>query len=941
MKKTRNLMFALAVTALALTLFLPGFSPFSKRAEAAWQDDFGDLAGVRAAAESRSNYYENLPSGKVDRYLYTKITVKFTEFINAGGFGGLNIKFFKGDDNNAKARFTEAWGGSGKITYIVIVRNGAADDIAPDQKIQLAVDTLYTFEILAKNGDVSIWISDESNTYSIIENKDIPGDNHDGEILFDESAGRIYAKEQKFLDESGLTPTTLGTTRAAVEGRMNYYGNLPSGEVDRYLYTKIAVKFTAWTAPGYENNGGAKITFFKSGGGSSASVQFYRHAHDSGDGNNKAVGFVDGALTYAPNQGIDLELNTLYTFEILAKKGEVNVWLNENLIFNNLNIAGGDHDFEIAYPDAAGRIYVKEQKFLNESGLTPTALDAARAAVASHADFYGNLPAGLAGQYLYTKVAVTFATFTSGYEDNGGVKIAFFKGSNNNAAAQFARYGWNGKTYIHITRGGSVGDIAPDQPISFELGDVCTIEILAKSGDASIWLNGVPVIKNADIKGDDHDCGIEFKDSTGNIVVSEQKFINEIYTVTYDPGADGAEGAASDIKVTGTPLTLRGVLFTRAGYTQTGWSTTDGQAKVYELEDSYTADAGTTLYPFWTIKTYTVSFDLNTSTYTNVISATGKPENQTINHGAKASQPGTAPTSANYLFDGWDKEAACANAWVFGTEIVTGPATIYAKWTIETFTVSFDLNTAAYTSVTGAAGKPSDQTIDHGAKASQPGTAPTSANYDFAGWYKETACVNAWVFGTDTVTEAATIYAKWTIKAFTVSLTAGEVYTLKAKTGSQSPVNYGGSFAFTFSLAAAYSKSAAVIKVNGEPVTLTDGEYTIANITANTTVTVENVTLNTYAVTFKADGETVATKSVAHGGTLTDIPSVPAKDGYDAAWDKTDFANVTGDITVNAVYTEIPVETKPGSDCGKASGAFSALIGLLGAALIIVKKRRA
>ena len=59
-------------------------------------------------------------------------------------------------------------------------------------------------------------------------------------------------------------------------------------------------------------------------------------------------------------------------------------------------------------------------------------------------------------------------------------------------------------------------------------------------------------------------------------------------------------------------------------------------------------------------------------------------------------------------------------------------------------------------------------------------------------------------------------------------------------------------------------------------------------------------------VTFIADGNTVATKEVSYGETLTDIPAVPAKVGYDKTapyWDVTDFSNITSDITANAVYT--------------------------------------
>lgn len=78
-----------------------------------------------------------------------------------------------------------------------------------------------------------------------------------------------------------------------------------------------------------------------------------------------------------------------------------------------------------------------------------------------------------------------------------------------------------------------------------------------------------------------------------------------------------------------------------------------------------------------------------------------------------------------------------------------------------------------------------------------------------------------------------------------------------------------------------------------------------SNITSDLTVNAI-YTKNVYTVTFKADGTVVATKTVEYGGALTDLPEIPAKEGYDQTaptWDVTDFSNITSDITVNAVYT--------------------------------------
>lgn len=55
-------------------------------------------------------------------------------------------------------------------------------------------------------------------------------------------------------------------------------------------------------------------------------------------------------------------------------------------------------------------------------------------------------------------------------------------------------------------------------------------------------------------------------------------------------------------------MTLPGALFTRTGYTQTGWRNADG-TKTYPLGGTYTENAGITLYPVWTPNRYTITFD--------------------------------------------------------------------------------------------------------------------------------------------------------------------------------------------------------------------------------------------------------------------------------------------------------------------------------------------
>ncbi len=60
----------------------------------------------------------------------------------------------------------------------------------------------------------------------------------------------------------------------------------------------------------------------------------------------------------------------------------------------------------------------------------------------------------------------------------------------------------------------------------------------------------------------------------------------------------------------------------------------------------------------------------------------------------------------------------------------------------------------------------------------------------------------------------------------------------------------------------------------------------------------------TYKVTFKQEGQEDKVFDVIEGEALTDVPTpVDDKAGYSVAWDVADFSNITGDVTVNAVYT--------------------------------------
>ena len=143
------------------------------------------------------------------------------------------------------------------------------------------------------------------------------------------------------------------------------------------------------------------------------------------------------------------------------------------------------------------------------------------------------------------------------------------------------------------------------------------------------------------------------------------------YTVTYNAGANGTGSIASGSKIQGVDFTLTSSTFTRTGYTQSGWSTSDGGAKVYNLGGTYTTDAAITLYPYWTANTYQVSFDAGDGSgaamanqnfsygETKALSANtyiGPEATVTYNYNGATGGIGVASATVNAWFDGWFDE---------------------------------------------------------------------------------------------------------------------------------------------------------------------------------------------------------------------------------------------------------------------------------------------
>ena len=205
------------------------------------------------------------------------------------------------------------------------------------------------------------------------------------------------------------------------------------------------------------------------------------------------------------------------------------------------------------------------------------------------------------------------------------------------------------------------------------------------------------------------------------------------YEVIYLPGTYGTGSAVTDMKPHNNILTLRGALFTRAGYTQVGWATVDGGEKVYGFEDIYTKNEALTLYPVWNTNKYTITFDTNGGSEIAPI---------TQDYGTEITAPAN-PTRKGYTFKGWDKEIP-----------ETMPAeniTVKAQWEINQYTITFDTNGGS---------EIASITQDYGTEITAPDN-PTRKGYTFKGWDKEIP---------ETMpAENMTVKARWEINQYTIT----------------------------------------------------------------------------------------------------------------------------------------------------------------------------
>ena len=236
---------------------------------------------------------------------------------------------------------------------------------------------------------------------------------------------------------------------------------------------------------------------------------------------------------------------------------------------------------------------------------------------------------------------------------------------------------------------------------------------------------------------------------TENITLTAKWNINK-YTVTFDSYGGTPVPPAQEVEYGLTATKPADP--TLKGYTFAFWYLGEDEQNATAYDFNTPVTENITLTAKWNINKYTVTFDS--------YGGTPVPPAQEVEYGLTATEP-AAPEKTGYTFDGWylgDEKYDFSAA-------VEQNITLTAKWTLNTYTVTFDPNG-------GNELAEADKT-----KAVKIGEAygelptPTRKGYNFAGWYTEAE--EGTVVTADTTVSAMTdhtLYAHWEAKKANVHI---------------------------------------------------------------------------------------------------------------------------------------------------------------------------
>ena len=339
------------------------------------------------------------------------------------------------------------------------------------------------------------------------------------------------------------------------------------------------------------------------------------------------------------------------------------------------------------------------------------------------------------------------------------------------------------------------------------------------------------------------------------------------YTVTFETGNETV--IQPQTVVEGGKVTKPSDL-TRTGYTFDGWY--DGDTK-FDFSTAITKNYD--LKAKWTLNTYQVTFDSDGGTPASY-------DAKSANYNGTITAP-TEPTKTGYTFQGWYD----GDTKFEFTTAITKNYELKAKWTINTYQVTFDSDGGTPTSYDA-------KSVDYNGTITAPAD-PTKTGYTFQGWYDGDTKFEF----TTAITKNYDLKAKWTLNTYQVTFDSdgGTPASYDAKS-----VNHNGT------ITAPTEPTKTGYTFGGWYEGDTKFEFSTA-ITKNYDLKAKWRVLATYTVTFNVDGvtTTVSAQTVTEGGTASEPTTTPTKSGWIFDhWAKEENGSTAFDFTTS-IYANTPL----------------------------------
>lgn len=356
-----------------------------------------------------------------------------------------------------------------------------------------------------------------------------------------------------------------------------------------------------------------------------------------------------------------------------------------------------------------------------------------------------------------TKPSWTGHTFLRWSTNSAGTGTTYNPGGSYTSDADLSLYAiWQLDTYS-VSYDANGGTNAPDgQTKTYGSNLTLTTSTPSRTGYTfSTWNT------QADGKGIDYGPGATYTDDS-ELRLYAIWTINK-WPVTYD--ANGGSGApGNQTKTYNQTLTLSTTKPTLTGYTFKEWNTrADGKGTAYSSGGSYTGNTRLDLFAIWTPIQYTVKFNAN--------GGSGSMSDQTMTYNQSANLTSNGFTWSGHTFLGWAETSTGAVKYQNGASVKNlrdtagASITLYAKWSINQITITFDAATNGGQTVEAS------RAIDYGASL---GTLPSASRqyYAFVGWFTSPTG-GTQISTTRTFTQSTTIYAQFVIDSSVIAKILG------------------------------------------------------------------------------------------------------------------------------------------------------------------------